>query len=207
MYSLHSQIVKVYFKPITEIKALFNVKILGNKGFKMKETDDKSLTNLVSDLLIHLDNEIDREGLEKTPHRYAKAMCFLTSGKDLDAHKIAEAALFENKNFGLIEIRDIEFFSICEHHLLPFHGTMSITYQPDKKIIGLSKVARVVNVYARRLQVQERLTKQVAETLFDVLKPKGIIVEASACHFCMMMRGVQKQNSVTVTTHKIGKID
>lgn len=142
----------------------------------------------------------DREGLLKTPERVARAMEFMMQGYGQDARTVIGDAIFEEPHSNMILVRDIELYSMCEHHLLPFVGKAHIAYIPDGHIVGLSKLARVVDVYARRLQVQERLTDQIAQALTDVLKPRGVGVVIEAAHMCMMMRGVQKQNSTTVTS-------
>ncbi len=142
----------------------------------------------------------DREGILKTPERVARAMAFMTEGYHQDARTVIGDAIFHESHSNMILVRDIELYSMCEHHLLPFVGRAHIAYIPDGHIVGLSKLARVVDVYARRLQVQERLTDQIAQALTDVLNPRGVGVVIEAAHLCMMMRGVQKQNSTTVTS-------
>ena len=141
-----------------------------------------------------------REGILKTPSRVAKAMMWMTQGYEQDARTIIGDALFSESHNNMVMVRDIELYSMCEHHMLPFFGKAHIAYIPDGHIVGLSKLARVVDIYARRLQVQERLTEEIAQALTDVLKPKGVGVVIEAAHLCMMMRGVQKQNSKTVTS-------
>jgi len=148
--------------------------------------------------------DANREGLINTPHRAAKAMSYITSGYSEDVSKVINNALFQSDNDEMIIVKDIELYSICEHHLLPFYGKCHIGYLPDGKIIGLSKVARVVNIFARRLQVQENLTKEIAETLFKHIGAKGVGVVIEAKHLCMMMRGVEKQNSVMTTSCMLG---
>ncbi|HZU26169.1 MAG TPA: GTP cyclohydrolase I FolE [Bryobacteraceae bacterium] len=145
-----------------------------------------------------------REGLVRTPERADKALRFLTSGYQVDVESLVNGALFTHECDEMVIVRDIEFFSMCEHHLLPFFGKMHVGYLPDKKVIGLSKIPRIVDAFARRLQLQERLTHQVARTLQDVLQPKGVGVICEARHFCMMMRGVEKQHSGTLTSAMLG---
>ena len=149
----------------------------------------------------------DREGLVKTPVRAAKALWFLTSGYRADADAIMEQALFEHEGSRMIIVRDIEFYSMCEHHILPFFGKVSIGYIPSDKIVGLSKLARIVNVCARRLQIQERFTAQICDEVLKATGAKGVIVECSGEHLCMKMRGVEKQHAATVTTHYNGIFD
>ena len=147
-----------------------------------------------------LGEDSSREGLEKTPERVAKSMQFMTQGYDIDAAAIIKSAMFKEDISEMVIVKDIEIYSMCEHHLLPFFGKAHIAYIPNGHIVGLSKVARVVDVYARRLQVQERLTKQILDCFQDTLKPQGVAVIIECKHLCMMMRGVQKQNSVTTTS-------
>jgi GTP cyclohydrolase I len=147
-----------------------------------------------------LGEDPERDGLVKTPARVAKAMAFLTRGYGLDARGVIGDALFEVDSEQMVLVRDIELYSLCEHHLLPFFGKAHIAYVPNGRVVGLSKLARVVDVFARRLQVQERLTEDIAGALDDVLQPQGVGVVVEAAHMCMMMRGVEKQNSMTVTS-------
>jgi len=149
----------------------------------------------------------DREGLQKTPERMAKAMQFLTQGYQMDAHAILDSAKFHEGVSEMILVKDIELYSMCEHHMLPFFGKAHIAYIPNGWITGLSKLARVVDVYSRRLQVQERLTTQIMEAIKDTLNPLGVAVVIEASHLCMMMRGVQKQNSVTTTSAFWGEFE
>ncbi len=142
----------------------------------------------------------EREGLEKTPMRVAKAMQVLTRGYTQDPHKVLTDALFEEKYNQMVIVKDIDFFSMCEHHMLPFYGKAHVAYIPNGHITGLSKIARVVDIYAHRLQVQERLTEQVMQCINDTLKPQGVMVVVEAKHMCMQMRGVEKQNSITTTS-------
>ena len=145
-----------------------------------------------------------REGLVSTPERAEKALRFLTSGYRADMHQIVNGALFDVEYDEVVIVRDIEFFSTCEHHLLPFFGTVHVAYLPGKKVIGLSKIPRIVDAFARRLQIQERMTQQIAQTLQEMLNPRGVAVICEARHFCMMMRGVEKQHSGTITSTMLG---
>ncbi len=154
----------------------------------------------VKTLLEEIGEDPSREGLLRTPHRVAKAYQFLTQGYNKDIQKIVNGAIFEEKYDEMVIVKDIDFYSMCEHHLLPFYGKVHIAYVPDGKIIGLSKLPRIVDVFARRLQVQERLTQEIADTLDEILRPKGVAVVAEGYHMCMMMRGVEKQNSITTTS-------
>jgi len=156
------------------------------------------------DILQELGENPSRDGLAKTPERAAKAMRFLMSGYQTKLEDIVNGALFDVKTSGMVIVRDIEFYSLCEHHMLPFFGKMHVAYLPGKKVIGLSKIPRIVDMYARRLQVQEQLTEQVAQAVTDILEPRGVGVIAEARHFCMMMRGVEKQHSGTITSTMLG---
>lgn len=154
-----------------------------------------------------LGEDVTRNGLEKTPERAAKAMHFLTQGYEMDALEILRGALFDENHNQMVIVKDIELFSLCEHHMLPFFGRAHIAYIPNGKIVGLSKLARVVDVYSRRLQVQERLTIQIRNALQEALNPLGVAVVIEAKHLCMMMRGVSKQNSVTTTSAFTGEFE
>ncbi len=170
---------------------------------KFEEYNIKT-TQEIQEKFLSIINQIgedsNREGLIKTPERASKAFQFLTHGYDLDAEKILESALFNEDYSEMVIVKDIELYSLCEHHMLPFFGKAHIAYIPNGKIVGLSKLPRVVDVFARRLQVQERLTDQIVNVINKVLKPRGVAVVIEASHMCMMMRGVQKQNSVTTTS-------
>lgn len=155
-------------------------------------------------LLKTIGEDTHRKGLLDTPRRAAQAMAYLTRGYQQDIKKVINGALFDSDNDGMIIIKDIEIFSLCEHHLLPFFGRCHIGYLPKGKIIGISKLARIVDVFARRLQVQENLTKQVAETIMKYTQARGVGVVIEAKHLCMMMRGVEKQNSVMKTSYMLG---
>lgn len=164
------------------------------------EIYDPHFEALVRQMLIRVGEDPEREGLQRTPLRVAKAMDFLTGGYTASLEDLLNNALFEDTSEEMVIVKDIEFYSMCEHHMLPFFGKAHVGYLPNGKIIGLSKIARLVDLFARRLQVQERLTSQVADTLLEVLDARGVAVVIEASHFCMMMRGVQKQNSSTVTS-------
>jgi len=158
------------------------------------------LENLIRELIVKIGENPEREGLLKTPERVAKSYQFLTEGYSGDLKTIINDAIYESENNEMIIVKDIEFYSLCEHHLLPFYGKCQIAYIPNKKIIGLSKIARITDHFSRRLQIQERLTTQICEALEEHLEPAGVGVVMQARHLCMMMRGVQKQNSYAVTS-------
>ncbi len=159
---------------------------------------------LVRELLIEIGEDPDREGLARTPHRVAAAFDYLSSGYRADVDELINGAIFQAEANNMIIARDIEVYSLCEHHMLPFYGRCHIGYIPNDKIFGLSKLARLVDMYARRLQIQERLTHQVARAIMDSVKPEGVGVIVEGRHLCMMMRGVQKQNSLMVTSSVLG---
>jgi len=163
------------------------------------------LQSAIHTLLEQVGEDPSRQGLLKTPERVAESMRFLTQGYHRDVIEEVGDAVFDSENREMVVVRDIDFYSLCEHHLLPFFGRAHIAYLPDGKIVGLSKLARIVDVFARRLQVQENLTTQVAQCLQDHLQPKGVAVVMEAQHLCMMMRGVEKQNSLTVTSEMVGE--
>lgn len=168
------------------------------------EPREGEIAELVESMLVRLGEDPEREGLVRTPMRAEKAMRFLTSGYTMDLGRIVNGALFDVEYDEMVIVRDIEFFSMCEHHMLPFYGKAHVAYLPVKRVIGLSKIPRIVDMFARRLQVQERMTREIAETLQDVLQPRGVGVVLEARHFCMMMRGVEKQHSGTVTSAMLG---
>jgi len=175
----------------------------------MKETkrpgpDPAPFAGKVREILAALGEDPGREGLLKTPERVEKSLRFLTQGYWMTVKEVVGDAVFEEKHQSMIMVRDIELYSLCEHHLLPFFGRAHVAYIPDGKILGLSKVARIVDVFARRLQVQERLTDEIADAIMEVLHPTGVGVVVTAAHFCMMMRGVEKQHSGTVTSSMLG---
>lgn len=163
-----------------------------------------SIAAHIKEVLRALGENPEREGLLRTPERVEKALRYLTGGYSTDVQEVVNGALFDVKYDEMVIVRDIEFFSMCEHHLLPFFGRMHIAYLPDAKVIGLSKLPRIVDVFARRLQIQERLTQQVADTIQELVKPKGVGVICEARHFCMMMRGVEKQHSGAITSAMLG---
>jgi len=161
---------------------------------------DKEFEDLIQRELELIGEDPTREGLLKTPHRVAASMKFLTQGYNSSAEEVVGKGIFKEEHDNMIMVRDIELYSLCEHHMLPFFGKAHVAYIPNGKIVGLSKIPRIVDVYARRLQVQERLTEEIAEGLCSVLQPSGVGVVIEAYHLCMMMRGVQKQNSKTITS-------
>jgi GTP cyclohydrolase IA len=171
---------------------------------KAEALEERSLEDLVREILPKLDEDPEREGLQRTPARVAKALEFLTSGYRADIGKIVNEALYSVTYDQMVIVKDIEFFSLCEHHLLPFYGKMHVAYLPKKRVIGLSKLPRIVDAFARRLQIQERLTQQVAQTIQDSIEPLGVGVICEARHLCIMMRGVEKQHSGAVTSAMLG---
>ena len=162
------------------------------------------IAEAVRKLIAEVGEDPDREGILKTPSRVAKSLRFLTSGYQQDIDKVLNGALYSVAYDEMVIVKDIEMFSLCEHHLLPFFGRCHVAYVPNGKVIGLSKIPRIVDVFARRLQVQERLTVQIAETIMEKIKPQGVGVIVEARHLCMIMRGVEKQNSIAVTSHMLG---
>lgn len=164
----------------------------------------EKLENSVRSILVEIGEDPEREGLIRTPGRVAKAYKFLTKGYDEDVEKLLNGAVFNEHYDEMVIVKDIDFYSLCEHHMLPFYGKCHIAYIPDGKIVGLSKLPRMVEMYSRRLQVQERMTREIGDMINKVLKPKGVAVVSEAKHLCMMMRGVEKQNSVATTSCMLG---
>jgi len=166
--------------------------------------DAAGIEDLIRRLLPQLDEDPGREGLQRTPARVASALRFLTGGYRLKAEQILNGAVYEVRYDEMVIVKDIELFSLCEHHLLPFYGKAHVAYLPNRKVIGLSKIPRLVDMFARRLQIQERLTQQVAQTVQQAIEPQGVGVVIEARHLCMMMRGVEKQHSAAVTSAMLG---
>lgn len=169
-----------------------------------KFQDQPRMEEIVSELLGHLGEDVSREGLAMTPKRVATSLKYLTQGYNQDVHEILNGAIFQEPYDEMVVVKDIDIFSLCEHHLLPFYGKAHVAYIPQGKIIGLSKIPRVVEVFAKRLQVQERLTMQIADCLMEALKPRGVGVVIEALHMCMAMRGVEKASAYTVTSAMLG---
>ena len=167
-------------------------------GIRGMETEFASILSAIGE-------DAGREGLLKTPHRASEAMKFLTGGYKLNVENLLNKAVFEEKYDDMVVVKDIEFYSLCEHHLLPFFGKVHVGYIPDGRIVGLSKIPRLVDMFSRRLQVQERLTQEIAEALENALHPKGVAVVVDGMHMCMMMRGVQKQKASMITSHVMGE--
>lgn len=173
------------------------------EGVKTR-SDTPKTERLIRELLSELGENPEREGLKKTPMRVSKMFEFLTKGYREDVKAVLNGAVFKEEYSEMVIVRDIDFFSLCEHHLIPFYGKVHVAYIPSGKIIGLSKIPRIVEVFARRLQVQERMTQQIAQTLYDHLNPQGVGVVVEARHLCMIMRGVEKQNSIATTSSMLG---
>jgi GTP cyclohydrolase IA len=173
-------------------------------SIKENKLDNNKLQKIIKELLETIGEDPSREGLLNTPKRVAKAYEFLTAGYNKDIDAVMNAAIFNEKYNEMVLVKNIDFYSLCEHHMLPFYGKVHVAYIPDGKIIGLSKIPRIVDIFARRLQVQERMTQQIAETLLKYLKPQGVAVVSEAYHMCMMMRGVEKQNSSATASAMLG---
>jgi len=171
----------------------------------MTTDNNKKITKLIEKLLQELGEDPTREGLLRTPARVAKSWEYFSRGYNQDLDDVVNNAIFHEPSKDMIVVRDVEFFSLCEHHLLPFFGKVHVGYIPNGKVIGLSKIPRIIDMYARRLQVQERLTRQVADAIQDVLKPNGVAVVMEGRHMCMQMRGVEKQNSLATTSTMLGR--
>jgi len=174
------------------------------QNIKENKLNLEKIAENVKSILIELGEDVNRSGLLKTPERVAKAYKFLTQGYHKDIKEVLNNAIFEEEYDEMVVVKDIDFYSMCEHHLLPFYGKVHVAYIPNGKIVGLSKIPRIVDVFARRLQVQERLTRQIADTIQEYLNPIGVGVIIEAYHMCMMMRGVEKQNSITSTSAMLG---
>ena len=166
--------------------------------------EEPGFAPLIKEILSRLGEDPDRQGLARTPQRVEQALKFLTSGYRADLAKIVNGAIYDVKYDEMVVVRDIEFFSMCEHHMLPFFGKMHVAYLPKHRVIGLSKIPRIVDAFARRLQIQERLTQEVAQTIEKIIEPVGVGVICEARHFCMMMRGVEKQHSGAMTSAMLG---
>ena len=167
--------------------------------------ENDKINNLTKQLLEEIGEDPSREGLLKTPSRVSKAWSFFSGGYNQDLDKIINNAIFNEDATDMVVVRDVEFFSLCEHHLIPFFGRAHVAYLPNGKVIGLSKIPRIIDMFSRRLQVQERLTRQIAETVKEILDPIGVAVIMEGQHMCMQMRGVEKQNSLTTTSSMLGK--
>jgi len=167
---------------------------------EVSDLSTASFEDLVAEMILRLGDDPEREGMRKTPKRVAKSLAFLTEGYHKRPQEVVGDALYEQSHQNMVLVKDIELYSLCEHHLLPFFGKAHIAYIPDRHILGLSKLARLVEVYARRFQVQERMTEQIAQAVWETTRPQGVAVVVEAYHLCMMMRGVQKQNSKTITS-------
>ncbi len=166
----------------------------------MSDNKAQTFENAVKTILELIGEDPEREGLQKTPHRVYKAFMHMCEGYRLDPKKVLNDALFESSNDEMVLVRDIEFYSMCEHHLLPIIGRAHVAYIPEGKVVGLSKIPRMVNIFARRLQIQEQMTEQIADAIVETIRPKGVAVVLEARHMCMEMRGVEKINSTTVTS-------
>ena len=171
---------------------------------QVSKPNEVDMQDIIRDILVKIGEDPEREGLRRTPARVARSLEFLTSGYQVDVPKIINEAIFTEKYDEMVIVKDIEVYSLCEHHMLPFYGKCHVAYMPNGKVVGLSKIPRIVDAFAKRLQVQERLTNQIAEILMEYLTPQGVAVVIEARHLCMMMRGVQKQNTVVTTSALLG---
>jgi GTP cyclohydrolase I len=174
------------------------------KVLRDKKAEEQSMAPLFRDVLELLGEDPERDGLRRTPERMDRALRFLTSGYRADVRSVVNGALFEVKYDEMVVVKDIEFFSLCEHHLLPFFGKVHVAYLPGRRVIGLSKIPRIVDIFARRLQIQERMTQEIAQSIQEIIEPIGVGVICEARHFCMMMRGVEKQHSGAMTSAMLG---
>ena len=170
----------------------------------MNRKSESSMKDLIHELIVKLGEDPSRDGLKKTPERVAEMLQFLTSGYRMELSEVVNGAVFEEKFDEMVAVKHIHFYSLCEHHLLPFFGVCHVGYIPDGRLLGLSKIPRIIDIFAKRLQLQERMTAQIAEAINEVLKPKGVGVVTEAYHLCMIMRGVQKQESKTVASAMLG---
>ncbi|CAO0792555.1 unnamed protein product [Mucor circinelloides] len=169
-----------------------------------REEREKKLAEAVKTILTCIGEDPEREGLVKTPDRYAKALMFFTQGYERNIHEVINDAVFEEDHDEMVLVKDVDVFSLCEHHMVPFMGKISIAYIPNRRVVGLSKLARIAEMFARRLQVQERMTKQIATALMEILQPQGVAVVMECSHLCMCSRGVQKPGSSTITSCMLG---
>ena len=186
---------------------LFTIPILFSKFIESIKIDN-TIASSIKNIIKNVGEDPEREGLLNTPERFSKSIRFLTNGYHKTIEEIIGTGIFnEVTNDNIVIVKDIEMYSLCEHHLLPFFGKVNIAYIPNGKILGLSKFAKIVDLYSRRFQVQERLTKEIAEAIMKIIDAKGVVVTVEACHLCMMMRGVQKQNSKTLTRCILGNIN
>lgn len=194
-------------KTIADSLSVNSIKGSNGKSSQNNPEIIKELSGKYSEILTILGENSQREGLLKTPERIAKAMQYMTQGYELNPNKILKTAMFKEEHSQMVIVKDIEFYSLCEHHLLPFFGKVHVAYIPNGYIVGLSKIARVVDAFARRLQLQERLTDEIRDCLHATLQPLGVAVVIEARHLCMLMRGVQKQNSVATTSSFTGEFE
>ncbi|MDQ1264112.1 MAG: cyclohydrolase [Campylobacterota bacterium] len=189
-----------HFHAIFSATFLYSITIKTFKGVTLSDKQDVEFENAIKTMMLHVGENPQREGLLKTPQRVKKAYEFIFGGYKEDPRQILESALFSSSNDEMVLLKDIEFYSTCEHHLLPIIGRVHVAYIPNGKVVGLSKIPRVVNVFARRMQIQEQLTEQIADAIMDTIAPKGVAVVIQARHMCMEMRGVEKINSTTTSS-------